>query len=149
MSKLLYLVNPRADIECYFGTDVFRAATLESVAYFTDLATTTIASLAKPFLNVKLCEEEIFPVDFDIDADFIGVTGKISQRKGMIRIAEEFRKRGKVIIIGGPYATLNPESVRPYCDILVHGELENISASLSLILSMAPGKMNTSAPLQI
>lgn len=130
MSKLLYLVNPRADIECYFGTDVFQAAASESVAYITDLATTTIASLAKPFLNVKICEEEASSVDFDIDADFIGITGKISQRKGMIRIAEEFRKRGKVVIIGGPYATLNPESVRPYCDILVHGEIENISSKL-------------------
>ncbi|HON09829.1 MAG TPA: radical SAM protein [Chitinispirillaceae bacterium] len=130
MSKLLYLVNPRADIECYFGTDVFRTAASEPVAYFTDLATTTIASMAKPYLDVKICEEEASSVDFEIDADFIGITGKISQRKGMVRIAEEFRKRGKVIIIGGPYATLNPESVRPYCDILVHGELENVSSEL-------------------
>ena len=41
------------------------------------------------------------PVYFDIEADFIGITANVSQAKRAIEIAQEFRARGKPVIIGG------------------------------------------------
>jgi radical SAM superfamily enzyme YgiQ (UPF0313 family) len=89
-----------------------------------DAAVATVAAMAPPDFDVTLCDEGISPVDFDTTADFIGITGKISQEGRMIALAREFRRRGKVVICGGPYASLSPGRLRDECDILVQGELE-------------------------
>ena len=130
MSRKLYLINPKAHIEGYLGASVFRASGMEPVVYVTNLATTTIASLAESFMDVSICEEVVSEVDYETEAEFIGITGKTSQLDGMLRIAREFRKRGKTVIMGGPFATLNADYIRPHCDILVHGEIENICSEL-------------------
>ena len=67
------------------------------------------------------------PVDFDTAAEFVGITGKITQGSRMIALGDEFRRRGKTVIIGGPFASLSPEVLRDHCDILVRGELEGIA----------------------
>ena len=33
----------------------------------------------------------------------------------------------KLVMIGGPYATLNPEDMREHCDILFHSEIEELA----------------------
>ncbi len=48
----------------------------------------------------------------------------------MKSIAGEFRRRGKTVMIGGPYASLSPEVVRPHCDILIRGEMEEIAPKI-------------------
>src|SRR5262249_45882554 len=40
------------------------------------------------------------------------------------------RRRGVKVIIGGPYASLSPDVLRPHCDILVIGEMEEIAEEL-------------------
>ena len=129
MSKSVYLVNPASDFPTYFSAEAFgligKPATLMA-----DLAIPTIAAMAPGNFNVELCDQNISPVDFDVDVDFVGITGKITQWGQMARIAREFRSRGKVVLIGGPYASLCPEVARPYCDILVRGEMEDIAGQL-------------------
>jgi radical SAM superfamily enzyme YgiQ (UPF0313 family) len=44
----------------------------------------------------------------------------------MKKIAANFRRLGGCVIIGGPHASLSPQVVRPNCDILVRGEIEEI-----------------------
>ncbi|NLG18537.1 MAG: radical SAM protein [Fibrobacter sp.] len=130
MSRKLYLINPKSHIEGYLGASIFRVSGTEPVVYVTNLATTTIASLAKSFMDVSICEEEVSQIDYETDAEFIGITGNASQSEGMLRISGEFRKRGKIVIMEGPFASLNADYVRPHCDILVHGEIENICGEL-------------------
>ena len=48
----------------------------------------------------------------------------------MKAIAAEFRRRGKPVIIGGPYASLSPDTVRPHCDVLIRGETEEIAPKI-------------------
>ena len=76
---------------------------------------------------MTICEEYVEEIDFDVDADFIGVTGKVIQGQRMNEVADEFRRRGKTVLIGGPHASLSPEAVRDHCDILIIGELESIA----------------------
>ena len=96
-------------------------------ALVADLTIATIAGMVSQDMQVSLVDENISPVNFEIDADFIGITGRVSQHNRMITIADEFRRRGKTVIIGGPFATLCPDMVRAHCDILVRGEIEEIS----------------------
>ena len=95
-----------------------------------DLATTTVAAMAPRDMDVSICDEEIAPADLDTTADVVGLTGKVTQTGRMIALAQEYRARGKVVLIGGPYASLDPEVFRPHCDILVRGELEGIAERL-------------------
>ncbi len=99
-------------------------------ALVADLTIATIAGMVSQDMKISLLDENISPVNFDIDADIIGITGRVSQHNRMITIADEFRQRGKTVIIGGPFATLCPEIVQPHCDILVRGEIEGISSVL-------------------
>ncbi|UNK39978.1 B12-binding domain-containing radical SAM protein (plasmid) [Shinella sp. H4-D48] len=100
-----------------------------------DLAMPTVAAFAPADWAVRLCDERVEPVDFDASAEFIGLTGKITQRERLRELATEFQRRGRKIIIGGSYASLSPEEVRTYADILVIGEIEEIAAELFADLS--------------
>jgi len=125
--KSLYLINPVADVPSYYGVEVFAARGLPAAIWTADLAIATVAAMAPEDFNIDLCDENATPVNFDSTADFIGITGKVSQWGRMKAIADEFRRRGKTVVIGGPYASLSPEAVRPHCDVLVRGEMEEIA----------------------
>ncbi len=127
MGKSIYLINPKAAYPSYYNAEVFEASGLTPAVTVADLAVTTVAAMAPPDFEVEICEANIFPINYDHPADYIGITGKNTQFKYMREIATEFRKRGKTVIIGGPFASLDPDAVRPFCDILVQGEMEDIA----------------------
>jgi radical SAM superfamily enzyme YgiQ (UPF0313 family) len=129
MPASMYLVNPASDFVTYFSAEVLAGSGLPG-AILGDLPTTTLAALAPPDFDITICDEHIAPVDYDHPADWIGITGKVNQRQRMTAIADEFRRRGKRVVMGGPYASLSPEALRPHCDVLVRGEVEEISAEL-------------------
>src|SRR5262245_19766166 len=131
MPTSIHLINPASDFPTYFGSESYHEYGFKPVTAIGDLAITTIAAMMSGQLNVIISDENISPTDYNSPANFIGITGKISQRNRMLAIAREFRKRGKVVLIGGPYASLSPESLRPHCDILVRGEVENIIDQIS------------------
>ncbi len=127
MSKSLYLINPCPASPSYFGAESFARWGYDPAQAIADLATVTVAALAPSDWQVTVCEEHVEPIDFDTDADFIGITGKVIQGQRMNEVADEFRRRGKTVLIGGPHASLSPEAVRGHCDVLVIGELEAIA----------------------
>ncbi len=127
MAKSLYLVNPKSEAPSYFGAEFYEHWGFPRTQLLADLATTTVAAMAPDDWQVEICDEYIQTVDLDKDVDFVGLTGKITQARRMFELAAEFRRRGRTVIIGGPYASLSPEEVRGHCDVLVIGELEAIA----------------------
>ena len=95
-----------------------------------DLAAATVAAMAPADFQISICDETVSLVDYNHPADWIAITGKVSQRQRMTAIADEFRRRGKRVIIGGPYASLSPARLRDHCDVLVCGEAEEIAGDL-------------------
>ena len=78
-----------------------------------------------PEFDVTLCDENAGErVDFDTDAEIVGITGYIIQMQRVFEIADRFRALGKTVVIGGPMANLLPEECRPHCDVLFEGEAE-------------------------
>jgi radical SAM superfamily enzyme YgiQ (UPF0313 family) len=126
MAKSIYLINPANDYPSYFGFEVFAGWGGSPAVNTADLTTVTLAGMFPEDFDVNVCDEHITPVDLNLSVDYVGITGKISQRNRMIALAEEFRRRGKVVIIGGSYASLSPDALRPHCDILVRGEVEEM-----------------------
>jgi radical SAM superfamily enzyme YgiQ (UPF0313 family) len=91
---------------------------------FPNLALPTLAALTPPGIEVTLCDENVEDVDFDVDADLVGITGFIVHRERMFELCAEFRARGKLVAVGGPYATLCPEDFRERADVVFVGEAE-------------------------
>jgi radical SAM superfamily enzyme YgiQ (UPF0313 family) len=121
--RKLYLIHPRRDQSSVIDVDFVPGA-----VGIANAALGTVAALAPPDkFDVRLCEEDVEPVDFDYPADFVGITGKHGQGNRMRALAQEFRQRGVPVLFGGPYASLAPEEVREHCDVLVCVELEPIA----------------------
>ncbi|MEX1061398.1 MAG: radical SAM protein [Methyloceanibacter sp.] len=135
MQKSIYLVNPAEAGPAFHGAEVLEAWGMGRVANVADLSTTTVAALIPAEWSVSICDERIEQVNFDHPAGVIGITGKVSQFARMVELAREFRQRGKIVIIGGPFASLNPDDVRPHADILVVGEFEEIATKVFSDLS--------------
>lgn len=97
---------------------------LKKRSVFPNLALPTVAALTPSEHSVRIVDENVEPIDFEIDADVVGITGYIVHRTRMEEIAREFRRRGKLVAVGGPYASLCPEEVAPWADVVFVGEAE-------------------------
>lgn len=73
-------------------------------------------------IEVKI--EVVDDIDFDSDADVVGIgTMGYAIYRG-IEIANEFRKRGKLVVMGGYMASMVPEMALEYVDSVVVGDAE-------------------------
>jgi radical SAM superfamily enzyme YgiQ (UPF0313 family) len=104
----ILLVNSLRGLRSHTFSEVRDVA--GATAYTPNLAIQTLATLTPADVEVVLLDE----------------AGYTSQWARMFRIAEEFRRRGQLVTIGGPFASLSPSSVRPHVDILFRGEAEHI-----------------------
>lgn len=128
-ARSIYIINPASSAPNYHSAEAFADAQ-GGWTQVADLAIATVAAFVPDGWDVRLTDESLSPVDFDSNADFIAITGKASQRSRMIELATAFRRRGRTVLIGGPFASLTPEEMRPHADILVTGELEGIAPKL-------------------
>jgi radical SAM superfamily enzyme YgiQ (UPF0313 family) len=118
----IYLIAPKNPVS--FWTFDRILPSLRKRCVFPNLALPTIAGLTPAPHEVTLCDENVEPIDFDTDADVIGVTGFVVHGRRLFEIAEVFRRRGKFVVAGGPFATLCPEEFRGKVDVLFVGEAE-------------------------
>ncbi len=93
---------------------------------FAPLGLATAMALTPQDWEMEVYDEEIEAINFDTDADLIALTAFNVQAKRAYEIAAEFRRRGKHVALGGPYASLCPDRVRPYVDTVISGECEYI-----------------------
>lgn len=85
-----------------------------------------LAALTPPEHTVTLMDECVEPLDFDrlARADIIGLTGMGVQRFRMREILEELKRRGKFIVVGGAWVTVNETYFRDFADVIFVGEAE-------------------------
>jgi len=98
--------------------------TVDAQCMFSNLALPTLAALTPGSHEVTLCDENVDEIDFDTDADIVGVTGYIIHKVRMKEILDEFRRRGKFVVVGGPYASLCAEDLAPHADVVFVDEAE-------------------------
>jgi radical SAM superfamily enzyme YgiQ (UPF0313 family) len=118
----IYLVTPRNPPS--FWTYDAILPVLGKHCIFPNLSMPTLAGLTPGEHEVVLCDENVEEIDFDADADLVGVTGYIVHKQRMSEIVGEFRRRGRFVAVGGPYASLCPEEWRGRCDALFVDEAE-------------------------
>jgi radical SAM superfamily enzyme YgiQ (UPF0313 family)/fatty acid desaturase len=87
----------------------------------------TLAGVLTPDYYVEIRDENVGLVEYDTDADIVGISGGLLHHQHVdrvIQLAKYFKTLGKTVCIGGPVANLSPDVVRPYCDVLFEGEGE-------------------------
>jgi radical SAM superfamily enzyme YgiQ (UPF0313 family) len=118
----MYLIAPK-NPESFWTFDRILPS-LGKQCVFPNLALPTIAALTPPPHEVVLCDENVEAIDFDTDADVVGITGFVIHKRRMLEIAAAFRRRGKLVVAGGPFATLCPEELAAHVDVTFVGEAE-------------------------
>ncbi|MBC7328159.1 B12-binding domain-containing radical SAM protein [bacterium] len=91
---------------------------------FPPLGLLQVAALTPSDIEVKLTDEAVEDIDFDSDADLVGISFNTASAIRAFQVAEEFRKRGKKVVVGGAHPTMMPEECAQYADSVVIGEAE-------------------------
>jgi radical SAM superfamily enzyme YgiQ (UPF0313 family) len=121
--RRIYLIQPKFP-PSYWGMDYLVPLTPYK-AIFPPLGLLTLAALTPPDYRVTVCDENAGErVDYDTDAEIIGITGYIIQMPRVFQIADKFRAMGKTVVLGGPLANLVDYLCREHCDVLFEGEAE-------------------------
>jgi len=90
------------------------------------LALHLIAGLTPPEYDVKIIEEEIEDINLDEECDIVGLSCMTSNAPRAYYFAQEFKKRGKKVVIGGVHPTILPDEALQYTDSVIIGEAEGV-----------------------
>jgi len=76
--------------------------------------------------EVKVFVEEVQEIDFDqvLEADLVGISTITSTAPRAYALADEIRRTGIPVMIGGPHVTFLPEEGLEHADMVVRGEGE-------------------------
>lgn len=91
------------------------------------LTLTTLAALIPKDLphEVALYDEGIVDVPADLEADLVGITVITGTARRAYELADGYRRRGIVVVMGGPHVTLVPDDAQPHADAIVVGYAED------------------------
>lgn len=64
--------------------------------------------------------------DFDVDYDLVGVSTLTTHAQAAFRVADQFRERGRRVVIGGVHPTIAPERAIEHADSVAIGEGERL-----------------------
>jgi len=97
---------------------------------FPMLGLTILASLFPKNWDVTVVNEAIEKVDLDAPVDLVGLTALTCVADRAYYLAEEFRKRGRTVAIGGVHASLLPQEAKAHADTVLIGEAEGVFPQL-------------------
>ncbi len=83
-----------------------------------------LASLTPPDVEIQVIDELYEDINFDIDVDLVGITVMTPVAPRAYWISEEFRKRGKKVILGGMHVSAMPEEALQHADAICISEAE-------------------------
>jgi radical SAM superfamily enzyme YgiQ (UPF0313 family) len=86
----------------------------------------TVAALTPPGWNVAIHDARVAPLDYEQKVDLVGITGYTAEIPSTYAIADEFRKRGTPVVLGGVHVSAMPEEALKHADAVVIGEAEEI-----------------------
>jgi len=90
------------------------------------LAIAQLAALTPPDIQTEFFDDRLEKINYDTTTDLVAINIEAYTAKRAYEIAEQYKKRGKQIVMGGFHATLMPEEVREHADAVVVGEAEGV-----------------------
>jgi len=83
-----------------------------------------LGALTPTDFDVEIIDENIEDIDFDAPCDIVALSAMAIQEARLFEIADQFRRRRRLVCMGGPICNVLPERCRPHCDVLFEGEGE-------------------------
>jgi radical SAM superfamily enzyme YgiQ (UPF0313 family) len=108
---------------------------------FLDLGIHTVMACTPPDVKVRLVDEYLEEIDYDIETDAVALSAKTSCVTHAYDVADEFRRRGKTVILGGIHASLRPHEALEHVDCVVTGEAETVWPEA--VRDLAAGKLKS------
>jgi radical SAM superfamily enzyme YgiQ (UPF0313 family) len=93
---------------------------------YAPLTLTTLAALVPEELDaeVVVVDEGIYDIDWDAEADIVGISAITGTAPRSYELADHFRKRGVPVVLGGVHPTLVPAEAAEHADSVVVGYAE-------------------------
>lgn len=119
----VYLINPEFPLSLW---DFSLCKDIDGSRFpFPPLGLATIAALTPKEHEIVICDENVTPAGANIDADIVGITGYYIQKSRAFQLADEFRKRGVFVALGGPLVQRsNIDECASHSDAVFIGEAE-------------------------
>ena len=76
--------------------------------------------------DVKIIEEETANVDLEEECDLVGISCMTANAPRAYELCDEFKKRGKTVLLGGVHPTILPDEALEHADCVVVGEAEGV-----------------------
>jgi radical SAM superfamily enzyme YgiQ (UPF0313 family) len=96
----------------------------QSRIYLPGLAMPLLAAYTPVHWDVKILIEVVDDINFDEECDLVGIGAMGHAVFRAMDIADEFRKRGRKIIMGGYMVSILPDFVKDHCDSVIIGDGE-------------------------
>lgn len=93
-------------------------------AGFLRLGLPTVAALTPADWEVEIIDARVGPVDYGVRADLVGITGLTAEMPNAYEIADNFRKRGVKVVMGGVHVSALPDEALGHADSVIIGEAE-------------------------
>jgi radical SAM superfamily enzyme YgiQ (UPF0313 family) len=77
-------------------------------------------------VEVKVVDEAFEKINFEEKVDLVGITAQTPVALRAYQIAEEFRKRGTPVVMGGVHASMLPQEALQHVDAVIVGEAEEV-----------------------
>ena len=85
----------------------------------------SVLAITPEDIEYDFVDHQIESIPYDTDADVIAISIYTPNAADGFNIADEFRKVGKIVVIGGKHATIMPEDTKNHADVVFVGEAES------------------------
>ncbi len=124
-TRIIHLINPKTRS---FTT---RPMYFNRALYSPLAGLLTVAGLIpRDKYEVVLTDENIEDIDFDLKVDMVGISAMTSYVKRGYEIADEFRRRGVPVVMGGVHPSFMTEEALTHCDAVVVGEADMVMSKV-------------------
>ncbi|MEK6590603.1 MAG: radical SAM protein [Nitrospinota bacterium] len=115
----LLLIFPKND-RSYWG-----GVSKSGKAGFVRLGLPTVAALTPKDWDVEILDARVKAVDYNAKVDIVGITGGFTaETPTAYEIADNFRKKGVKVVMGGVHVSAMPDEALRHADAVVIGEAE-------------------------
>jgi len=118
------LINPTAQ---YWRVDRGKSPKKSTKMFrFSMLSSLTVAAAMPSCVETRIIDEEVEAIDFDGDADLIGISFMTFNAPRAYELGDKFRRElGKPVFFGGYHPTFLPDEAIQHADSVCIGEAEN------------------------
>jgi radical SAM superfamily enzyme YgiQ (UPF0313 family) len=113
--KNLLLISPLAKQSLMGGGFFFRMPALGLLK---------VAALTPPGWHVTIVDEKVETLDLNLEVDLVGISAMTTTAHRGYDIADNFRRRGTKVVMGGMHVSCLPDEALQHCDSVVVGEAE-------------------------